>query len=96
MFPANVVIPLNVACPFDSIVTPVPTLIVSENVVTTAMLTLSKFVWPSTSISWKVETPEWIAPDACAWIFTLPLVSLIAVASIPVKAAPLPTKLVLL
>ena len=44
----------------------------------------------SNFISLKVEIPEWIAPDACAWIFTLPPVSFRAVASIPVKDAPLP------
>ena len=36
----------------------------------------------------------YIAPDACACTLTLPPESLIAVASIPVKAAPLPIKLV--
>ena len=38
----------------------------------------------------NVVTPVITAPDACACIFTLPAGSFRAVASIPVKDAPLP------
>ena len=38
----------------------------------------------------KVWIPVWTAPDACACILTLPAESFRAVASIPVKDAPLP------
>ena len=48
--------------------TPVPTWTVLENVVTPATLTLSKFVWPSTSISPDISNsvavmiPSWVPP----------------------------------
>jgi len=74
----NVVIPVNVACPFDSIVVPVPMCTVLENVVTPATLTLSKFVWPSTSKSpfasmlpVNVETPVTANPVVVVTPITL-------------------------
>ena len=49
--------PVKSALPLVNIVTPVPTLTVSENVVTPAILTLSKLVWPSTSKSPLISAP---------------------------------------
>ena len=57
-------------------------------------LIVTGFVAPLTVKAVKVWIPVYTAPDACACIFTLPPESLTAVASIPVKFAPLPTKLV--
>ena len=48
-------------CPFDPVV-PSWTPILLEKVVTPAIETLSKFVWPSTSMSWKVAVPP-ILPE---------------------------------
>ena len=49
---------------------------------------------PAPTIVVAVKIPVTIAPEACAWTLTLPAESFSAVASIPVKLAPLPEKLV--
>ena len=72
-------------------VSAVPTLIVLLLIVVEPE---PKVAIPVTLRFCMVEKPVCIAPDACACIFTLPALSLIAVASIPVNAAPLPIKLV--